>query len=457
MTVARPVKAKQFTPQMRIGQVGINMIESTCLNMHCTWNPTGAVDVGIDGYIEMFHRKTGDALGKHLAVQSKVVSSLGNDRGETFDFSCRARDIAYWRQGNMPVLLIVSCPSTNEQYWVSVKDYFDDPERRSGNTVRFHKMRNRFSEASYEELVRMGPHESAGLYLGPVPKKETLICNLLPLTGFPGRVWVGESRFKRSEQIWPILNARRRVGGDWILREGSVISFQNLQEYPWTNICDLGTCEDFGTEEWSDSDDPDRQRHFVELLNRALSEQLYPDVRHRREWDCYAFACKPENAPLRMQYQSLERKSSKTVVQDYENTNAEGEQFVWLRHLAFKPQFKRFDRRWYLEITPTYVFTWDGRRLYRFHEEWLSRIKQIEKNRAVLSALVLWADYLGNESPDLFSDPALRFGRLMSVDLPVGIDDNGWSDKGAEDGEAESAEDEDADDLFARLANEGGP
>lgn len=456
--MARSTKAKQFTPQMKLGQAGINMIERTCLDMQCTWNPTGAVDVGIDGYIEMFDRNTGDALGKHLAVQSKAVSSLANDRGDTFDFSCKPRDIAYWRQGNMPVLLIVSRPSTNEQYWVSVKDYFDDPERQSSSTVRFHKTHNCFSEASYGELAQIGLDESAGLYLGPVPKKETLISNLLPLTGFPVRIWVGASRFNRLEQIWPILrNASRRVSGDWILRGGSVISFQDLQEYPWTNICDLGTCEDFGVEEWADSDDPDRQRHFVELLNRALSAQLYPDVRYRRELDCYTFACEPEDAPLRIQYQSLERKSLKTVVQNYENTNAEGERFVWMRHLAFRPRFKRFDGRWYLEITPTYVFTWDGRRLYRFHEEWLSRIKQIERNRAVLSALALWADYLGNESPDLFRDPVLRFGRLMTVDLPVGIDDDSWSNKGPEEGEGETTEDEDVGDLFARFASEGTP
>lgn len=453
--MARPVKAKRLTLQMRLGQEGINMIERTCLDMHCAWNATGALDVGIDGYIEMFDRTTGDALGKHLAVQSKAVTSLANDRGDTFDFSCDPRDIVYWRHGNMPVLLIVSRPSTGEQYWVSIKDYFDDPEHQSSSTVRFHKARNRFCEASYAELMRIGVDESAGLYLGPVPKEEVLISNLLPLTGFPERIWVGASRFNRLEQIWPILrNATRRVGGDWILRGGSVISFQALQEYPWTNICDVGTCEDFDAGEWSESDDPDRQRQFVELLNRTLSEQLYPDVRYRRELDCYLFACEPDKAPRRIQYQSLERKSSKTVVQNYESTNADGERFVWLRHLAFRPRFKRFDGRWYLEVTPTYVFTWDGHRLYRFHEEWLSRIKQIEKNRAVLSALALWADYLGNESPDMFRDPTLRFGRLASFELPVGIDDDRWREKGPEDGQVELPEEEDADDLFARLAKE---
>ena len=368
--MARPIKVKRLTPQMRLGQEGINMIERTCLNMHCTWNPTGAVDVGIDGYIEMFDRKTGHALGKHLAVQSKAVSSLANDRGDTFDFSCEARDIAYWRQGNMPVLLIVSRPSTNEQYWVSVKDYFDDLERQSGSTVRFHKTHNRFSEASYGELARIGLDESAGLYLGPVPKKETLISNLLPLTGFPDRIWVGASRFNRLREIWSILgDTTRRVSSDWILRGGSVISFQDLQDFPWTNICDLGTCEDFGVEEWSDSEDPDRQRHFVELLNQALKEQLYPAVRYRRDLDCYMFACEWQKVPLRIEYQSLERKSSKdggAGLRKHERGRGAVRLAAPLGVSSPGSSASTGIGTW--EITPTYVFTWDGRRLYRFHE-----------------------------------------------------------------------------------------
>lgn len=453
--VPKRIKPKRLTSQMRLGQEGISMIERTCLKMHCTWSPTGAVDVGIDGFIEMFDRNTGDALGKHLAVQSKAVSNLANDTGETFDFSCEARDIAYWRHGNMPVLLIVSRPSTNEQYWVSVKDYFADPEHEATNTVRFHKVRDRFSEESYGDLAGIGRDESAGLYLGPVPKKETLISNLLPVTSFPRRIWLGESRFKRLEQIWPIVNAASsRVGDDWLLRGGWITSFQDLREYPWKDICDLGTCEDFAVEEWSDSDDPDRQRHFVELLRRALTSQLFPTVRYRREWDCYLFACDLKRAPLEVTYQSLAKKSTVQVVHKYEQTNAEGNEFVWLRHLAFRPRFKRFDGQWYLEVTPTYVFTWDGHRLYNFHEEWLSKIKQIERNRAVLSGLLVWADYLGGDSSDLFGESTLAFGPPQTVELPVGIDDDGWSDKGPEEQEAEDADDGEPNDLFSLLGKE---
>ena len=59
------------------GQKGINLIERVVLDMGCSWSPTGALDVGIDGYIELFDPSTGAALGKLLAVQSKVSQDKG--------------------------------------------------------------------------------------------------------------------------------------------------------------------------------------------------------------------------------------------------------------------------------------------------------------------------------------------------------------------------------------------
>ena len=156
-----------------------------------------------------------------------------------------------------------------------------------------------------------------------------------------------------------------------------------------------------------------------------------------------------------IKYQSLAKMSTVQVVHKYEQTNAQGKEFVWLRHLAFRPRFKRFDGQWYLEVTPTYVFTWDGHRLYRFHEESLSKIKQIERNRAVLSGLLVWADYLGSESSDLFGNSILEFGPPHTVELPVGIDDDGWSDKGPEEQEAEDADGAEKHDLFSLLDKEG--
>jgi len=82
---------------------------------------------------------------------------------------------------------------------------------------------------------------------------------------------------------------------------------------------------------------------------------------------------------------------------------------------------------WCLEITPTYRFTRDGYILDRFHEERLKGIKRIEGNRAVLSLVLFWADYL-RPKKDLFESdlPPLQFGKLVSFESTVGIDDQDW-------------------------------
>ena len=35
------------------GQKGVNLIERVVLDMESSWTPTGALEVGIDGYIEL--------------------------------------------------------------------------------------------------------------------------------------------------------------------------------------------------------------------------------------------------------------------------------------------------------------------------------------------------------------------------------------------------------------------
>ena len=63
-------------------------------------------------------------------------------------------------------------------------------------------------------------------------------------------------------------------------------------------------------------------------------------------------------------------------------------------HGISRGQFRFLEGQWYLELTPTYRFTRDGHALERFHEDRLKGIKRIEGNRAVLSSVLFWADYL---------------------------------------------------------------
>jgi Domain of unknown function (DUF4365) len=421
-------KPKTLSSQGLLGQKGINFIERVVLEMGSRWTPSGPNEVGIDGYIELFDPSSNVALAKTLAVQSKVISEFANETEEAFDFWCSRRDLDYWLQGNMPIILIVSRPALSEAYWVSVKDYFATLDRRSSTKIRFSKITERFTSESFRDLVNLGRSPETGLYLAPVPRRERLYSNLLPLIQFPSKIYIASTSYRTPGEVWARLRrTEQNLDGAWILREKNVLAFHDLYEAPWSDICEPGTIDEFESSEWSDSHDADRERQFVQLLNRTLRSQVAPDVRYWPKEDCYACVGYLDEGKKRRSYESLKRRSPISVISKFQRTISDGRTFEWLRHLAFRGQFRRFDSQWYLEITPTYRYTRDGYSLYRFHEDALKGIKRIEGNRAVLSAVLFWADYLRLKD-DFFAkkDLPLVFGKLPVFDLDVGINDGQW-------------------------------
>lgn len=395
--------------------------------MGSRWTPSGPNEVGIDGYIELFDPVSGEALGKNLAVQSKAVSRFAGDKGGKFHFDCKRRDIDYWLQGNMPVLLIVSRPESEEAYWISVKDYFRREDDPSQARIHFDKEANRLSKESFNALLDLGRSKGEGLYLAPQPRPERLYSNLLSLGEYPARLWAAQTDLRYAGQVWTALRkSGGEVHGNWFLRSKTIFSFADLGEYSWSDICDPGTVEEFGSDEWAESDDPVKLREFVELLNLTLRSQLFPQVRYWPKQDCFAMAGNLKAGTRKLRYESLKRKSKIAVVTRYEREVADGRHFEWLRHLAFRGRFRRLEQQWFLEITPTYRFTSDGISLDRFHESRLKGIKRFEGNRAVLSAVLFWASYL-REVAELFESPPLVFGQVDTFDSEVGLDDSLWA------------------------------
>ena len=126
------MKPKTLSKQALIGQRGVNLIERIVLDMGSRWVPSPVLDVGIDGIIELCDPTTGAALGIVLHVQSRATEErFTAETVDSFEYLCSERDLDYWMQGNAPVVLVVSRPGNNEAYWVSIKDYFADPNRRS--------------------------------------------------------------------------------------------------------------------------------------------------------------------------------------------------------------------------------------------------------------------------------------------------------------------------------------
>jgi hypothetical protein len=323
----------------------------------------------------------------------------------------------------MPVILVVSSPTTNEGYWVSVKSYFKHWGPGQPTTITFARATQRFTKDSLRNLMSLAAPK-AGFYLAPPRKVEKLHSNLLHIDEFPERIYFADTECRWPSDVWALLRKTGHVpNGGWVLKGKRLISFHDLSEIPWTSVCDKGTVEGFPAKDWADSDDPEQQHLFVQLLNQTLRAQLNGDLRYWTKEECFAFV----GEARKVGYQSLQRRSRIAVVSQFSSTAKDGRVFEWRRHLAFRGMFRRLDDGWYLQITPTYRFTRDGFELERFHEDRLKGIKQLEGNRAVLSCVLFWADFLRPKSTLFAQDPPpIRFGNLLMFDSPVGINDKDW-------------------------------
>ncbi|MEY2584528.1 MAG: hypothetical protein QOD80_554 [Verrucomicrobiota bacterium] len=416
-----------------IGQQGINLIATVLGEVGYLWTPTsGHSDAGIDGFVEIRNPETGEATNRIVEVQSKATTrEWDNDTPESFEFRCDDRDLDYWLQGNAPVILVVSRPRTKEAYWVSIKNYFAELERRKSEKVRFDKKKDLFTAASASALAALAAPQDSGIYLAPPPIEERLIANLLPVAHHTQSIYIAETDHRKKETVWQKFDELGvKHGNAWCLREGKIVSFFDLRISPWKDICDATSVETFQADEWSLTNDPTVKNEFVHLLNLALRDIL--DARYVRLWQ-------PRNGPALFHFVKTKdlspriiewrrQKTSQRTVFGPHYGKKDTSRIIYYRHLAFVPRFVRFAGQWYLEITPTYHFTSDGKKPSRYRESYLSGIKRIEKHVAVRLNLEFWASFL--TAQDLFAPPAfMSFTDLLDFQTDFGIPEEDWLSK----------------------------
>lgn len=413
-----------------IGERGVALIYARVLEMGYLWYPSGGVEAGIDGRLEI-RNEDGEVTNLILSVQSKATD--GDFEGETdteLTYTCSERDLRYWLKGNLPVILVCSRPKTNEAYWLSIKDYFSDPVRRASRKLRFVKAKHSFDLSAKQALRDLALPDDGGLYLGSTPKPETIFTDLLPVLQFPDRYYHAHTTFSSRKQALDHLfelsrPSKKDVWRGFIINGSTVYSFYDLSASQWEPIVDVGTVESDLTFEWSQEHNLDRQRLFVELLNVTLQDQLREDDIYYSNMDKFYFHRASDDLKDRSRtYRSRRKNASREVFRRYQS-KLDPERTTYFRHVAFYGHFLQMDGIWFLQITPTYRFTKDGYRDSRFSAEALSGIKRLENNQAVHGQVVMWAEFLQKET--LFSQHnMIKFHPLMQFAADSGFNDADW-------------------------------
>jgi hypothetical protein len=422
------MKGKFLREQQLLGSRGIALIAECVSEMGLVWRATSEHDVGIDGEIEIRDTRTRKMSGLLIKVQSKAVTDFKNETSEFFDYWPEQRDVDYWLSVNLPVILVVSRPETREAYWLPVKEYVQSNpgEKR----FRFSKVENCLALRSLGKLVDLAKSGTVGIYSPPLAKKERLICNLLPVSRLPERLYLASTDYRDRKKLFTdVRDSGGEIHGDFILKDKQILSIRDLSDPIYGKLCDQGTIEDFGVEEWADSEDPRKLRDFVQLLNFCLREKLTPyNLRFDKDTQCYFFRASDNLESYKIGYQATERFADREVFKVWRKYK-DGSITCW-RHSAMKAQYYRYEYKWYLEVTPTYFFTSNGFRQHKQHGEFLTEIKMEERNNAVHGQFIMWAGILTDTGDMLRLDyPYLQFGKPLAFETDIGIEDSAWKSR----------------------------
>lgn len=276
-----------------------------------------------------------------------------------------------------------------------------------------------------------------------MPPPDVLFANLARVERYPEQLFISTASVPKYRQAWDRLLEGNPgfVPSAWLLHDKRLYSFEDPREGMLGKIASREDTESHWTREWAYSEDPDRRRLFAQLMKRALKDDLRNlGVRYFPADDLFYFAGRPDEEPRVFTYKNVRRLGTMTVVSHYDATTRAGQPFKYLRHLGFVGRFRRLGEDWFLEITPTYLFTTDGKKKDWYHERKLSGIKRIERNRSVLSQVILWSELL-RAMPTEGRTKNLSFAPLCSFELGQPMLDSELSPADAA-GETDDADDE---------------
>jgi hypothetical protein len=412
------------------GALGVNIIERRVLEMGFLWYPSGGVEAGIDGRLEI-RNEDAEVTNLIISVQSKATAKdFEAETNTEFTYTCTERDLRYWLRGNLPVILVCSRPKSGEAYWVSIKDYFADPHRRASRKIRFVKASTVFDLSARDALRQLALPNDCGLYLGSFPKQETIFSDLLPVAQFPHRYYTARTPYAtRKEALTSLFDKLMPSGAEvwraFTINGATLYSFYDLSASRWKDIVDEGTVESHLTFEWSIEQDTNRQRLFVELLNVTLQDQLREDdIQFSNLHGFYFHGASLDLSDRSRGYRSRRKNASREVFKRYQS-KLDPDRTSYFRHVAFFGRFMSLDSNWFLQITPTYRFTQDGFNDSRLTAEALSGIKRLENNQAVHGQVVMWAEFLQKDT--LFSQHnMIKFYPLIHFTADSGFDDADW-------------------------------
>lgn len=251
---------------------------------------------------------------------------------------------------------------------------------------------------------------------------EEIYGNLFELNKIPNYVYIGNIKPYDDASIKSLLK-EKGVFPEFYYKfniwNGKIITFENLydEKNPYSYLVKGDSITRESVDFWLN--DSDKSRIIMELLNRELKHHaISKGLSYNRHTDKLFYSSSTDRRTE--DWKGRYRKSTKTVAAKMYAYQLKKEVYC---HTAFYASFIRLGNNIFLEITPTFILTEDGKHpIYGFNEGTiLTRLSYNRYNNIYLSNVLFWVHQLGEGKKIAIMDYIEIDPKPITANLPVGI------------------------------------
>lgn len=199
--------------------------------------------------------------------------------------------------------------------------------------------------------------------------------------------WETKRKLKKSAPERSIVNRAFEFLGidyclDWHVYEKKIISFKRLddKDEPLSKLVEIGSVEEFSLDEFVDIGYK-YESALSRLIDNTLQELAYrKDIQWLRKEKMFRFKPPKLTGERKIRWKN-KKTATRTVVKEV--WNKEKTQITHFQQLSFQIQSFLSDGEWYISITPTWSYTYDGYSNHYNESTFISQKKKLETNSAV--------------------------------------------------------------------------
>lgn len=387
---------------------GLDRISAMVHEMKCLWREINKDDVGIDGEIEVLRPKTDEkgyeVTGGIIKVQAKSGASyIKEDKADSFSVPSKTDDFRTWYNAAFPTIFIIYHPKDDKLYWKEMRTYIKNTKNvwQAPINIRFNKSTDVFdpkSKKSVQNFCEASPSRVSRI------DKEKVYSNLLKVLKKPNNIWSAPCKKKTQAEVYEDIKG---TTPPFIVVSKIIYTFSDLNKKDCVlrEYCNVSEISNENADAFI-SKGEDRERDYVNLLNQLIGKHLWKQgIRYNRDFRRNFFPREDEESlEFKKEWYNLRTKmtAERTTTKYYEY----GWRKFW-RHLAANFKFRLIGDAWYLQITPQYLFTNDGKEPCNSDMvgPYTTRIKSDETNQNVLNHVLFWSKAIsGLKNKDLISN-----------------------------------------------------